>query len=243
MRKIIPVAPPPSVPIYLYFNKRISFKLNVIDKFNIIAAAITLSFSAAPEKALAACAPASADGVTTTCDDTSLHTTTLGNGPGLDNVTINVLPSAQIDTGEFSAISLDSDSAIILQDGAVVQNDANGTGGPGNWGTGQNTIEFNNNTTLTVDRGAKVLAQGTPGSSAAIYIKGLQDRNINYGLIQSSNGPAILIGTGSSIYVGAIDNYGTISATTPENLVIDIPKKHYAVNKSNRGCHYRVYKS
>ncbi|TCL04189.1 autotransporter family porin [Sodalis ligni] len=221
MRKITSLSPPPIGSNYSCIDRKTAFNIKAINKFKRIAAAIALSLCAAPEKASAACAPTPADDVTTICDASSVQTTTLGNGPGLNNVIIDVLPSARIDTGELSAISLDSGSVITLQENAEVKNNANGTAGTGNWGAGQNTIEFNSNTVLTINQGAQVLAQGTAGSGSAIFIRTFGNTIFNHGTIQSVNSPTILLGGNTTSLVSTIDNYGIISATSPENIVIE----------------------
>ncbi len=220
MRKTNPAVRPHSNTSYIYINTAIPFQLNIINKLNIIATAIALSLSAAPDKALAACAPTAADGVTTVCDASSVHTTTVGTGPGLNNAAIDVQPSAHINSGEVSAISLDSNSAITLQDGAVVQNDSHDAAGSGLWGMGQSTIEFNHNTTLTIERGAQVLGLGA-GPNNTVAVRDSANTIVNHGLIQSQSGYAVFFST-AAVETGGntLDNYGTISATTPENIAV-----------------------
>ncbi|QWA12393.1 hypothetical protein GTU79_06525 [Sodalis ligni] len=236
MRKKNSVAPSLLHLFPFNINKKIFYQIKNINKFNIITATIAMSLCiyAIPEKASAACAPAPANGVTTTCDTSSVQTTTLGTGPGLDNVAIDVLPSAQIDTGEISAISLDSGSAITLQENAVVQNASHAPADSGFWGNGENAIEFNNDTTLTVERGAQVQALGTayPFANGAVHIIGAGNTITNHGLIFSTGGPAIRFET--NVGGNTLDNYGTIAMSDANKIVIDSEYTNGVVSIINR---------
>ncbi|WP_413742509.1 autotransporter outer membrane beta-barrel domain-containing protein [Sodalis sp. RH15] len=171
-----------------------------------------------PEITLAACTPPLVSDGSTVCDATVDQTTTVGTGPGTTNVTITVQPGATITTGAVTAISVNSDSTIILQNGANVINNSSALTGSGNWSTGENTIEFNNDTTLEIAPGAQVLSQGPTGSNEAINVIGAGNSIINHGLIQGNASSAIWFQPATGI--NTIDNYGTISILTPGGTAI-----------------------
>ncbi len=194
-------------------------KIKPRNNFNIIASAIILSLYITPDKVLAACNPAAASGVTITCNTTSIQATPVGTGPGLDNVIVNVLPTAQINTGESSAISLDSNATITLQDSSVVQNNSHALPPSGFWNTGQNTIEFNSNSVLTLSPGAEALGLGS-NSNNTIAGYGGGNTIINYGLIESQSAYPIWFSASALALRDTVDNYGTITATNSSNVAI-----------------------
>ncbi|TCL04191.1 autotransporter outer membrane beta-barrel domain-containing protein [Sodalis ligni] len=217
----------------ILIDQVIPFQSNAKNKFNIITAALALSVLAIPEKARAACFTA-ADGVSIICDASSVQTTTVGTGPGLNNVNVNVLPSARIDTGELAAISLDSNADITLGNGAAVQNTTTAGSGSGLWGKGGNIIEFNDNTLLTVNKGAQVLALGRELAfeNNAVHVHGSGNTIINHGLIHSAAGPAIRFESNTGINI--VDNYGTISMSMPFKIVMDSEYTHTSIAIINR---------
>ncbi|TCL04190.1 autotransporter family porin [Sodalis ligni] len=201
-------------------NASFLFQRIKIRKFNLITAAIVLSFSLTPEITLAACNPPPPllSDSSIICDSAADQTATVGAGPGVNNVTITVTPGATITTDEFSAISVDSGSTIILQEGANVINNTSAGTGTGNWGTGQNTIEFNNNTILEIAPGAQVQSQGPASSNEAINVIGAGNSIINRGLIQGNVSSAIWFQPAAGN--NSIDNYGTISILTLGGIAI-----------------------
>ncbi|XBS70786.1 hypothetical protein ABK905_06630 [Acerihabitans sp. KWT182] len=188
---------------------------------------------ASSEKARAACFTA-ADGVSIMCDASSVQTATVGTGPGLNNVNLNVLPSARINTGEFAAISLDSNAYIDIGDNAIVQNTTTAGSGDGLWGKGGNVIEFNNNTLLTVGKGAQVVALGRELAfeNNAVHVHGADNTLINYGIIHSKAGPAIRLESNEGVNI--LDNYGEISMIAPFKIAIDSEHTHNSVAIINR---------
>ncbi|XBS70788.1 autotransporter outer membrane beta-barrel domain-containing protein [Acerihabitans sp. KWT182] len=157
-------------------------------------------------------------GGSTLCDAATEQTTTVGDGPGTDNVAITVQPGATITTGTDSAISVDTDATIHLLNDANVINDSDAPGGTGRWDAGQNTIEFNNDSTLLILPGARVLSQGPGNSNEAINVIGAGNSIINYGLIQGTVSSAIWFQP--AVGNNSIDNYGTISILTAGGTAI-----------------------
>ncbi|WP_284320316.1 autotransporter-associated beta strand repeat-containing protein, partial [Dyella acidisoli] len=128
----------------------------------------------------------------TTCDTNSPSpwTTTIGSGPTTaSGATVTVGTNAQVVLGDATAISLSDNANILIQSGALVQNDAvNGNGG---YKTGANTIDFRNNSTLTVEQGATVLSSGTEFNAEAVNPEGSGNTIINNGTIRADNAAAI----------------------------------------------------
>lgn len=132
-------------------------------------------------------------GTTTTCDATSPNpwTQTVGTGNKAveDNRTVTVQTGSTISVGSANAISLRDNANINVQGGAMVSNNA--TSGPGLFNTGNNTIEFRNNGTLTVDQGGSVLSNGRQNNGEAVNVMGSGNTVINNGTIRSNNAAAI----------------------------------------------------
>ena len=131
-------------------------------------------------------------GAITTCDSTapSPWTTTIGTGPTTASGSqVIVGPNAQIVVGDSSAIALSDNANIAVKSGALVQNGAVGT--TGTYGTGGNTIDFRNNSTLTVEQGATVLSGGTEGDAEAVNPEGTGNTIVNNGTIRGVNSAAI----------------------------------------------------
>lgn len=137
-----------------------------------------------------------------TCDTNGVATGTAGRGdttPAYKSVIL--LPDAIISSGGLPAISVGSDSTILIQSRARVENNASGTAN-GNYGTGANTIEFRSGNTLTIEQGAKVLSTGSAGNAEAINPIGTGNRIVNNGEIRSQAGGAAIwfeSATGSNI--------------------------------------------
>lgn len=154
---------------------------------------------AAPPAALGlaiwGCQPASAQcvpsgptlspGDSVTCSGT--QTTRLGQGPGADNVTINVNDGAKISTNNTNAISLGNNAAITVgspNGAATATVTTTSNGGGGQYGIGNNTIEFNNNSTIIIYKNGIASAIGSQNNSEAINAYGSGNTIINYGTIQ-----------------------------------------------------------
>jgi outer membrane autotransporter protein len=131
-------------------------------------------------------------GSTTTCDTSapSPWTTMIGSGPSTAaGATVTVGPNAQIVVGDSSAIALSDNANVVVQSGALVKNSAVSTNGT--YGTGGNTIDFRNNSTLTVEQGATVLSSGTQGQAEAVNPEGTGNTIVNNGTIRGINSAAI----------------------------------------------------
>lgn len=143
--------------------------------------------------AIAAKAACVTSGATTTCDTTSPNpwsqTVGTGNKTAEDNRTVTVQSDSTINVGSANAISLRDGANIKVQSRAIVSNNA--TSGPGLFGTGNNTIEFRSNGTLTVDQGGSVLSNGSQRNGEAVNVMGSGNTVINNGTIRSSTAAAI----------------------------------------------------
>ena len=131
-------------------------------------------------------------GSTTTCDTSAPTpwTSTIGTGATTaSGSSVTVGNNAQIVVGDSSAIALSDNATIVVQSGALVQNAA--VNSSGTYGTGANTIDFRNNSTLTVEQGATVLSNGTQGSAEAVNPEGTGNTITNNGTIRGVNSAAI----------------------------------------------------
>ena len=147
-------------------------------------------------------------GATTTCDTNTSNpypsTVGAGNSASADSQTININSGSGISSGNASAISL-RDGANITVNGIVQNNSTNSSGG---YNTGGNTIEFRNNSTLTINSGGQVLSLGTQGSAEAVNPQGANNTILNYGTIHARNAAAIWQQSSGKL---TVDNYGIIS--------------------------------
>ncbi|RDU99679.1 autotransporter outer membrane beta-barrel domain-containing protein [Trinickia dinghuensis] len=131
-------------------------------------------------------------GSATTCDTTSPSpwTTTIGTGPtSASGSQVTVGPNARIVVGDSSAIALSDNANIVVQSGALVQNSA--VSSSGTYWTGANTIDFRNNSTLTVEQGATVLSNGTEADAEAVNPEGTGNTIVNNGTIRAANASAL----------------------------------------------------
>ncbi|WP_245983200.1 autotransporter-associated beta strand repeat-containing protein, partial [Trinickia fusca] len=97
--------------------------------------------------------------------------------------------NAQIVVGDANAISLGDNATIDVGSGALVQNTSQTSNGLYN--TGADTIEFRNNSTLTVEQGATVLSSGAEHDGEAVNPEGSGNLIVNNGTIQGINAAAI----------------------------------------------------
>jgi outer membrane autotransporter protein len=168
----------------LTFHPFFGSPLARIGRIAAVAAVATLGVPA--DSARADCVTS---GSITTCGTTSPNPFpgTVGAGFGDDNRTVTVGPGAGISAGDAPAISLGDGAAITVN--GTVENAAVASGG--GYGTGGNTIEFNNNGTLTIGPGGSVLSNGTQGSAEAVNVQGTNNTIINNGRINAVNAAAI----------------------------------------------------
>ena len=170
-------------------------------------------------RALAGCipsGPAILSGATVKCSAGSIQTGRIGDGPNGapiygNNVTVNVNNGAAISVIDSNTISLGSNAVITLGTGSgasiLVQTTTTSAGANiGRYGKGDNTIEFNNNSTLIINSNASVVAAGQE-TEEAINPIGSGNTIINYGTIKA--------GASSAIF---FENVGTTGAS-PRNTV------------------------
>ena len=166
-------------------------------------------------------------GSTTTCDTTAPNpwTTIIGTGPSqASGSQVTVGPNAQIVVGNSSAIALSDNATIDVQSGALVRNSATNTNGT--YSTGGNTIDFRNNSTLTVEQGATVLSAGTQGQAEAVNPEGTGNTIINNGTIRGINSAAIWFQntTGSNTVInnatGVIQAPGNVMGASGNGAVV-----------------------
>lgn len=151
----------------------------------------------------------------------------IGQGPGADNVTVNVNDGATLGVTNDNAISLGNNATITVGSPsgsatALVQTTTNGGATGGQYGKGDNTVEFNNNSTIIIYQNGQVVASGTQQTSEAINPIGSGNTILNYGLIKAGASSAIFfenVNTSSSSPINVVDNYGTIDARGGNNPV------------------------
>ncbi|KTD52583.1 Antigen 43 precursor [Legionella quinlivanii] len=165
-----------------------------------------------PSLVFAACTP----GPVVVCSGATV--TKVGNGPASDDWQVTVDANASITTGNEPAISLGDRAIIIIGENAVISNFGINNGG--GYGAGANTIEFNNQSSLTIGVGARVEANGPQAFSEAVNFIGDGNVLTNYGTIQGGNSTAIYFqnvntGLGQNI----INNFGTITAGTTNEVI------------------------
>src|ERR1700737_2672058 len=96
---------------------------------------------------------------------------TIGSRPSTPTgTTVNLLPNAQVVVGNANAISLADNANITISSGALVQN--KGVSAPGLYGTSGDTVEFSNNSTITINAGGQSFPTGSQGGGAATPPKG-----------------------------------------------------------------------
>jgi len=155
-----------------------------------------------------------------TCDGAAAPPTytgpVIGSGPATANgFTINLINNAQINIStpnvNQNAISLGNAATINLGPNTLVQNNAV-TGG-GLYGTGNDTIEVGNNSSVTIAAGAKVISAGTQTNAEPINPEGSGNTITNNGLIQKT-------APGAAIYFQ--NNSGTNTVVNNATGVIQV---------------------
>ena len=187
------------------------------------ASLLQLSLFGAPVLIALSPLPAIADcvtsGLTTICSTAAPNPfpTRVGNGPvpAEDGRTVIVVNGASIVTGDVAAISLRDGGTITVQSGGSVQ--SVGVTDVGLYNAGPNTIEFRDNTILTIEQGAQVLATGTLLEAEPINPQGTGNIIVNNGLIRADNSHALWFEplSGSNTVV----NNGTIQALSTPSIL------------------------
>jgi hypothetical protein len=161
-----------------------------------------LALCVLPETAIAACSPggpAITSGTTVNCDAAGgTQKGRIGNGPNGsatdgNNVTVNVNTNAMISVTDTNAISLGNHAIITLFSGSTVQTTTDTNGNTGEYGKGDNAIEFNDSSTLTINTGASVIASRPETTEEAINPIGSGNAIINHGQIKAGAGSAIFL--------------------------------------------------
>ncbi|MFT4069752.1 autotransporter outer membrane beta-barrel domain-containing protein [Paraburkholderia sp.] len=157
-------------------------------------------------------------GTATTCDTSSPSpwASTIGAGPAAPSgASVTLQPNAQVVVGDATAIALGDNANITVNSGALVQNTARTNNGL--YGTGANTIDFRNNSTLTVQQGATVISAGTQGQAEAVNPEGSGNTIINNGTIRGVNSAAIWFQNTSGLNTVINNATGVIQA--PSNVI------------------------
>ena len=131
-------------------------------------------------------------GTSITVDSNSPNpwTSTIGSGPSTaTGTTVNLLPNAQVVVGDANGISLADNASITISGGALIQN--RGVNTPGLYNTSGDTVEFRNNSTITIDAGGQILSTGSQNSGEAINPEGSGNTITNFGTIRSTTAAAI----------------------------------------------------
>ena len=203
-------------------------------RLSILAAVVTGASLMAPATAFADCV--SLGGVIT-CDAAAPNpfTTTVGAGnfAAADNITVNVGPGAQVAVGDLNAISLRDNAVITIAGGGLVS--ATATSTTGNYNTGGNAVEVNNNGTLTIEQGGQLLALGTKGSAEAVNFQGTGNVLTNNGLIDANNSVAIWSQNTSGLNTVINNETGIIEAGNGTTSTVIGGSGAGALDFTNRG--------
>lgn len=153
------------------------------------------------------------------CVGTVNNSASIGTGLAVtdDNMTVTIgdgsTPTLVTQNGN-TVISLYDNGNITVKADATVQGNSNSSNG-GHFGSGPNVIEFNSNTTMTIDAGGVVQQLGTTNNGEAINAHGYGNTIINNGTIYSKNGAALWFQdttvSSSSSDRNKVVNNGTIS--------------------------------
>lgn len=138
----------------------------------------------------AACATT---GQNTICDTAAPNPTTstigTGNVAAEDSRVVLVQTGSTVSVGNTSAIAVRDNANITVESSATVSAVATTTSGF--YGTGGNTIDFRNNSTLTVQQGGQVLANGTEVKAEAVNPEGAGNTIVNNGTIRALHAASI----------------------------------------------------
>lgn len=129
---------------------------------------------------------------------------------------------ATISVLDTNASSLGDHAIITVSSGAIVKTTTDSRGNSGEYGKGDNTIEFNNNSILMINTGASVIASGPETTEEAINPISAGNTIINHGLIQAGASSSIFfenVDTNAASPRNVVDNFGTIDARGGTNPV------------------------
>jgi outer membrane autotransporter protein len=168
-----------------------------------------------PHTALADC---TIGNTSATCDNSHPNPYNKGIGDGSQNnyaVTLNGSTSTsnavEVSPQNKEAIAINNGGTINIGNYASVLNSSNSGGGPS--GTGNNTIDFNSNTSLTIGVGATVASNGSSPTAEAIHPRGTGNTITNNGLIFAAPSYAMFFGSTASSNTVINNASGVIRST------------------------------
>ncbi|KQW54135.1 autotransporter outer membrane beta-barrel domain-containing protein [Variovorax sp. Root411] len=166
---------------------------------------------------------------------TGNQATTVGAGAATTpGISVTVHSGATVSTGNSSGISVGNQAAIVVQNGGIVQNNALNGGASPYPSIGANTIEINNNSTVTIDAGGSVTASGAGTNSEAINPVGSGNTITNNGSIssahtaiwfQASSGSNTVVNTGSIVAGAGTNSTVTTVIGASGTMAVDFTNK------------------
>ncbi|MDQ0033670.1 outer membrane autotransporter protein [Variovorax boronicumulans] len=158
-------------------------------------------------------------------------------GAGLETpegTAILVMSGATVSTGNQAGISAGNGASIVVQSGAVVQNNATNKGTSPYGFIGANTIEVNDNSTITIEAGAAVTASGAGTNTEAINPVGSGNTITNHGTVssahtaiwfQSNSGANTVVNTGTIIAGAGTNSTQTTVIGASGTMAIDFTNR------------------
>jgi autotransporter-associated beta strand protein len=133
---------------------------------------------------------------------------------------VNLGTNAQVVLGDAVAISLGNNATITVAGGVLVQNVGVSNSFNGPYGLGPNTIEFNNNSRLTVQAGGTVYASGPSTLGQAVNPNGSGNVIDNFGTIRADHTAPISFNSGFNRNTVINEAGGVIQASSPTATAI-----------------------
>ncbi|MDQ0072026.1 outer membrane autotransporter protein [Variovorax boronicumulans] len=144
------------------------------------------------------------------------------------------MSGATVSTGNQAGISAGNGASIVVQSGAVVQNNATNKGTSPYGFIGANTIEVNDNSTITIEAGAAVTASGAGTNTEAINPVGSGNTITNHGTVssahtaiwfQSNSGNNTVVNTGTIIAGAGTNSTQTTVIGASGTMAIDFTNR------------------
>ncbi|MDP9990365.1 outer membrane autotransporter protein [Variovorax boronicumulans] len=144
------------------------------------------------------------------------------------------MSGATVSTGNQAGISAGNGASIVVQSGAVVQNNATNKGTSPYGFIGANTIEVNDNSTITIEAGAAVTASGAGTNTEAINPVGSGNTITNHGTVssahtaiwfQSNSGANTVVNTGTIIAGAGTNSTQTTVIGASGTMAIDFTNR------------------
>ncbi|WP_307597729.1 autotransporter outer membrane beta-barrel domain-containing protein [Variovorax boronicumulans] len=190
------------------------------------------ALAAASFSASAACTSVTTHAIS--CAGTD-QTATVGAGLETpEGTAILVMSGATVSTGNQAGISAGNGASIVVQSGAVVQNNATNKGTSPYGFIGANTIEVNDNSTITIEAGAAVTASGAGTNTEAINPVGSGNTITNHGTVssahtaiwfQSNSGANTVVNTGTIIAGAGTNSTQTTVIGASGTMAIDFTNR------------------